>query len=65
LTTARRIAQPVKNRATTSAETIDARTPMLSVTPKPRTGPAARKNSSPAASSVVMLESRMADSALR
>ena len=50
-------------RVTTSADSIEASTPMLSVTPKPRTGPAARKNSSPAASKVVMLESAIADSA--
>ena len=34
------------------------------VTPNPRTGPAARKNSSPAASSVVTFESRIALHAL-
>ena len=48
----------------TSAETIEASTPIDSVTPKPRTGPEARKNSSPAASSVVTLESMIADHAL-
>jgi hypothetical protein len=42
---------------------IEATTPMLSVTPNPFTGPAARKNSSPAASSVVMFESMIADQA--
>ena len=35
-------------RQTTSADTIEARTPMDKVTPNPRTGPEARKNSSPA-----------------
>ncbi len=61
----RRTAQSVSTRATTSAETIEATTPMDSVTPKPLTGPEAKKNSSPAASSVVTLESRIADHALR
>ena len=37
---------------------------MTSVTPKPRTGPEASRNSSPAASSVVTLESAMALKAL-
>jgi len=37
---------------------------MTSVTPKPRTEPEARKNSSPAASRVVMAESAIAYSAL-
>ena len=46
-------------------ETIEATTPIDSVTPKPLTGPEAKKNSSPAASSVVTLESRIADHALR
>jgi hypothetical protein len=47
----------------TSAVNIDATTPMDSVTPNPRTGPEAKKNSSPAASRVVMLESAIADQA--
>lgn len=38
---------------------------MPSVTPNPRTGPDARKNSSPAAMRVVMLESAIALKALR
>ena len=63
--TERRAAQSVSTRATTSAETIEATTPMDSVTPNPLTGPEAKKNSSPAASSVVTLESRIADQALR
>ena len=54
----------VSTRVTSSAETRDASTPMTSVTPKPRTGPEARKNSRPAASSVVTLESAMALNAL-
>ena len=49
----------------TSAVNIEASTPMVSVTPNPRTGPEARKNSSPAASSVVTLESAIALQALR
>ncbi len=49
----------------TRAETIEASTPTVRVTPKPRTGPEARKKSSPAASRVVTLESAMADSARR
>ena len=53
-------AHSASTRVTTSAETIDASTPIDSVTPKPRTGPEARKNSSPAASRVVTLESRIA-----
>ena len=61
----RRTTTSVSTRATTSAETIDATTPIDSVTPKPLTGPLARKNSSAAASSVVTLESRIADQALR
>jgi hypothetical protein len=44
----------------TSADTIDASTPMARVTPNPRTGPDARKNSSPPASRVVTLESMIA-----
>ena len=47
-----------------SEEIIEARTPIDSVTPKPLTGPEARKNSSAAASSVVMLLSMIADHAL-
>jgi hypothetical protein len=43
---------------------MDASTPMTRVTPKPRTGPEARKNSRPAASSVVTLESAIALNAL-
>ena len=58
-------AQSVRTRATTSAEIIDATTPIESVTPNPLTGPDAKKNRSPAASSVVMLESRIADQAFR
>ena len=50
-------------RVTTRADSMDASTPMLNVTPKPRTGPAARKKSSPAANRVVMFESAIADSA--
>ena len=54
----------VSIRAITSAEIIEAMTPIDSVTPKPWTGPVASTNSSPAASSVVTLESMMADHAL-
>ncbi len=54
----------VSTRAMTSEETIDASTPIDSVTPNPLTGPEARKNSSPAASKVVMLLSMIADQAL-
>ena len=61
----RRTAQSVSTRATTRAETIEATTPIDRVTPKPLTGPEAKKNSSPAARSVVMFESRIADQALR
>jgi hypothetical protein len=43
---------------------IETRTPTDSVTPKPRTAPEARKNSSTAASRVVTLESAIALSAL-
>jgi hypothetical protein len=39
---------------------MEASTPIERVTPNPRTGPDARKNSSPAASRVVMLESAIA-----
>ncbi len=45
----RRTAQSVRTRAMTRADTIDAIVPMDSVTPKPLTGPLARKNSRPAA----------------
>ena len=48
----------------TSADTIEASTPMPSVTPKPLTGPTRGRNSSPAASSVVTLESMIALHAL-
>ena len=44
---------------------METSTPIERVTPNPRTGPAARKKSSPAASRVVMFESAMALSALR
>lgn len=44
----------------TSAENIEAMTPMARVTPKPLTGPEPRKKSSPAARSVVMFESATA-----
>ena len=54
----------VSIRAITSAEIIEAMTPIDSVTPKPWTGPEASTNSRPAASSVVTLESMMADHAL-
>ena len=53
-------AHSASTRVMTSAETIEASTPMASVTPKPCTGPDARKNSSPAASRVVTLESTIA-----
>jgi hypothetical protein len=43
----------------------EASTPMVSVTPNPRTGPDASQNSSPAASSVVTFESMIADRAPR
>ena len=48
----------------TSAEIIEAMTPIDSVTPKPLIGPEPRKNSSPAASRVVTLESMIAVHAL-
>ena len=51
-------------RAMISAETIEAMTPMDSVTPKPLIGPEPRKNSRPAASRVVTLESMIALHAL-
>ena len=54
----------VSTRAMTSAEIIDAMTPIESVTPKPLTGPEARMNSSAAASRVVTLESMIALHAL-
>lgn len=44
----------------TSAENMEASTPMARVTPKPFTGPEPRKKSSPAAISVVTLESATA-----
>ena len=47
-----------------SAETMDAMTPMDRVTPKPLIGPEPRKNSRPAASRVVTLESMIALHAL-
>ena len=53
-----------RTRATISAETIEAMTPMDSVTPKPLIGPDPRKNSRPAASRVVTLESMIALHAL-
>ncbi len=45
---------------TTRAENIDIKTPMVSVTPNPRTAPEAKKNRSTAARRVVMLASAMA-----
>ena len=51
-------------RAMISAETIEAMTPIVSVTPKPLIGPEPRKNSRPAASRVVTLESMIALHAL-
>ena len=54
----------VSTRVTSSADTTEASTPMTSVTPKPRTGPDASTNSSPAASRVVTLESAIALNAL-
>ena len=48
----------------TSAEIIEAMTPIDRVTPKPLIGPEPRKNSSPAARRVVTLESMIADQAL-
>ena len=54
----------VSTRAITSAEIIEAMTPIDSVTPKPLTGPEASTNSSPAASRVVTLESMIAVHAL-
>ena len=59
-----RAACSVSTRAMTSAETIEASTPMDRVTPKPLIGPEPRKNSRPAASSVVTLESMIALQAL-
>ncbi len=61
----RRTTRSVSALVSTSADTMDATTPIESVTPNPLTGPDARKNSSAAASSVVTLESRIADHALR
>ena len=63
-TARRRTAQSASTRVISNAETIEASTPIARVTPKPRTGPEARKNSSPAASRVVTLESMMALQAL-
>ena len=57
-------ASSVSTRAMTSAEIIDAMTPMVRVTPKPLIGPEPRKNSSAAARSVVTLESMIALHAL-
>ena len=51
-------------RAMISAEIIEAMTPIDSVTPKPLIGPEPRKNSRPAASRVVTLESMIALHAL-
>ena len=56
----RRRPHSASTRATISADTMEARTPIDSVTPKPLTGPEARKNNSPAASRVVTLESMIA-----
>ncbi len=58
-------ASSASDRVITRAENMEASTPTVRVTPNPRTGPEARKNSSPAASRVVTLESAMADSARR
>ncbi len=54
-----------RTRLSTKALNIETATPTLRVTPKPRTGPAARANSSAAANRVVMLESAIAVSAPR
>jgi hypothetical protein len=59
-----RSASSTRARVITRADTIDASTPMARVTPKPRTGPDARKNSRPPASRVVTLESMIALQAL-
>ncbi len=64
LTARRPTAHSASTRVTTSADTIEASTPMARVTPNPRTGPDARKNSRPAASRVVTLESMIALHAL-
>jgi hypothetical protein len=47
-------------RVTTRAENIETATPMVSVTPNPRTAPEAKKISSTAAITVVTLESTTA-----
>src|SRR5690625_6947455 len=65
LTQERRTSQSVSTRAISSAEIIDAITPNDSVTPKPLTGPNARKNNNAPASRVVMLESMIALHAIR
>ena len=59
-----RATSSASTRVMTSAVNSDASTPIARVTPNPRTGPEARKNSRPAASSVVTLESTMALHAL-
>ncbi|CAM5652596.1 hypothetical protein STENM223S_08044 [Streptomyces tendae] len=64
-TAGRPTAYSASTRVITSALTIEARTPMPRVTPKPLTGPEARKKSSAAAIRVVMLESAIALKALR
>ncbi len=64
-TAGRLAANSASTRVITRALTMEASTPMPSVTPKPLTGPEARKNSRAAAMSVVMLESAIALKALR
>ena len=59
-TAAARVTSSTSTRVTTRAVNIDTRTPTDRVTPNPRTAPEARKNSRPAASRVVTLESAMA-----
>jgi len=59
------ITHSASTRVMTRALIREASTPMDSVTPNPRTGPDARKKSSPAASKVVTFESAIALSALR
>jgi len=49
-----------RTRVTTNAENIETRTPMVRVTPKPRTAPAAKKKKRTAARRVVTLASRIA-----
>ncbi len=61
----RETAKSASTRVTTRALTMEASTPMPRVTPKPRTGPDASRKSSPAAISVVTLESAIALKALR